>query len=176
MESNFNLKVFSDTIIVSISVKPQFYAYLLLILVTSLLILPFFLINLNNESFTFELFLELFIYLILIELFPLKYCFWNVFGKETLLFTKKSLSYKHVYGLISSNMKVVPHKNISVIFYNILIEKNKKFGKINFLEENDETGLIELIHKTSILISEENYECFILEFDKLFLLETFSLN
>lgn len=154
-------------------VKPKFYAYLLLIVTLSLLILPF----LFPIYFTFERIILIFIYLIAVILFPIKYAIWNVFGKEILILNKKSFSHQYNFGFISTNLKTISFgEDLTISFQELIIDKNEKFGKIYFYEDDEVTGLPKLIHNTSIRIPEDKYELIVREFKNLFLHCTFSEN
>ena len=172
MENNFILNNFNSNIEIRIGIKPKYYAYFLLIITSFLLFLPF----LFQYNTTFENVLLTFIYLILIIFLPLKYAVWNVVGKEILIINKKSISFSYNFGFISTNLKTTSFTDLSINFEDLLIEKEQTFGKIYFYEFATETGLPKLIHNTSIHISEENFQAFLVEIDHIFRYSTFSEN
>ncbi|WBV60775.1 hypothetical protein PFY12_01330 [Chryseobacterium camelliae] len=173
MESNFNIRRIHNSIIISLSAKPKFYAYILL----SLIVIAMFLPLLNTAKITVDKIMVFVVYIILMALFPLKYALWNVFGKETLVINRKSISYQYDYGFIRNNLTTTTYQNLSTHFQNFLIDKEKTLGKIHFYEEDEKTGLPNIFHITSIYITQSQYEIIIEEIKSLFLqYEPFSMN
>lgn len=171
MEINFKLNHFNETILIEIGIKPKFYAYVLLFVTLVLLIIPF----LFPIFHTIERIILIFIYLIAVILFPIKYAIWNVFGKAILILNKKSISHQYNFGFISNNLNSAPYSDgLTISFEDLLIDKEEKFGKIYFYEDDEITGLPKLIHNRSIRISEDTYELIVQEFQNLCLFTTFS--
>lgn len=173
MESNFALNNFNEIILIELGVKPRIYSYLLLVITMLLLIIPF----LFPIYYTFERIIIILIYLTAIVLFPIKYAIWNVFGKEILVLNKKSIIYQYNFEFISTNLRTIAFgEELTISFQELIIDKDEKFGKIYFYQDDEITGLPKLIHNTSIRISEDKYELVVREFQNLFLFTTFSEN
>lgn len=117
------------------------------------------------------------VYIILMGLFPLKYALWNAFGKEILIINQKSVSYQYHYGFIRNNLTTKTYQNLSIHFQNFLIDKEQKLGKIYFYEEDEKTGLLNVLHNTSIYILQSEYDIVTEEIKLLFLKHhTFFMN
>lgn len=106
-------------------------------------------------------------------LFPVKYALWNIFGTEKLIISNKSLSYQYDYGFIESRLISKSFNNLTIAFKN----KLDGLGEVYFLNQDEDTGLEKILHKTSIYISKQQYDTLV---DKIFSVtigtEYFSLN
>lgn len=155
------------------SVKPKFYAHILLVITFGVLLLPFIFIGFRSPD---SIMLSL-TFLVLWFLFPFKYAWWNVFGKEILIINSKSISYQYNFGIIQSRLISKPYKDLTINFQNLILMNTNYFGKLYFIEENEKTGLKKVLHQTSIYISEEQFDSLS---DEIFKMQTsadhFSLN
>lgn len=173
LKTHLIVETIDDTVYLSICVKPKFYVHILLAVAVVIAITPF----LFNGFKTADSIMTSLTFMIFWILFPLKYAWWNVFGKEMLIINRKSISYQYHYGFIKNNLKTVTYQNLSVRFQTFLIDKEKKLGKMYFYEESEKTGLPNLLHNTSIYILQSEYDIVIEEIKLLFLrYHTFSMN
>jgi len=173
LKTHFIIEAVGDTVYLSICIKPKFYTYILLLVAVVIAVIPF----LFDGFKTVDSGMASLAFMILWILFPLKYAWWNVFGKEMLIINRKSISYQYHYGFIKNNLKTVTYQNLSARFQPFLIDKEKKLGKIYFYEESEKTGLPNLLHSTSIYILQSQYDTVMEEINLLFLRHhTFSMN
>ena len=154
MDNHFKIKNKEHTIYLTTSVKPRFYAYILLVLVIGVLIIPFFIVGfVSPDSVMVSL-----TFIVLWVLFPIKYAWWNVFGTEILIINHKSISYQYDFGFIQNRLLSKPYKDVTITFQNLIINDTNYFGKVYFFEEDETTGLKNILHQTSIYISKKQYD------------------
>lgn len=95
---------------------------------------------------------------ILIVAFPIRYFYWNLYGKENLIINLKSISYNHEYGFIKTNLKTIPTNDLGIKVDIRREEGNKRYGVMQFFDYDELTDLPDLIHETTILIEESKLE------------------
>lgn len=149
MENTFQIERINNTVYTTISVKPRFYAYILLGTVLLVLGIPF-----VTFEFTPDVIMVTITFLTLWILFPVKYALWNIFGTEKLIITNKSVSYQYNYGFVESRLLSKTFNDLTITFKN----KIDNLGEVYFLNEDSNTGLEKILHKTSIYISKKQYD------------------
>jgi energy-coupling factor transporter transmembrane protein EcfT len=107
----------------------------------------------------------------LIFFFPVRYLFWNIYGKENLIINTKSLSHCNDYGVFKTNLKTYPHSRLGTGFEHIRTTDNIKFGKLVFIKYNEENNLPEHLYETSVLLDSENIKLIDEEISKLYEIE-----
>lgn len=111
-----------------------------------------------DEKELISAFIPILIVSALIIYFPVRYLLWNLFGKETLIISRKTVSFNYDYGFYSSNLKTIPFQNLATKIEIIKEIDHVKLGKLILINYNEATDLPELLHETTILIPIEKLE------------------
>jgi len=84
---------------------------------------------------------------------PSKYLLWNIYGKEELIVSSKSISWSYDYGILKTNLKTLKFNRLGIGFEKVNSINDKELGKLLLFNYNEENNLPELIHETTVLIS-----------------------
>jgi membrane protease YdiL (CAAX protease family) len=87
-----------------------------------------------------------------IILFIGRYVAWNLFGKEQITITTKSIRYIRDYGLLRTNPKVIIFDYLSTNVEIIKSAKEGTFGIINFYDRVPSTKQLKQIYATGVLL------------------------
>lgn len=90
--------------------------------------------------------------------FPVRYLLWNLFGKEMLVVTRKTIAFSYDYGIVSTNLKTISFNNLATKIEIVKEIDNIKLGKLVFINYNEADDLPEFLYETSILIPSEKLE------------------
>jgi hypothetical protein len=105
---------------------------------------------------------------IIVFVFPFRYLLWNLFGKENLIISTKSLSYYRDYGVYRTNLKTLNHNRLGTGFECSRTYDNVKYGNLVFEKYNDETDVPEHLYTTSVVLNFESIEKIDKEISKIY--------
>lgn len=104
--------------------------------------------------------------------FPLRYLLWNIYGKEHVLITTKSLSFWREYGFFRTRETNYLHKKMHLNFQTVI----EQTGLLQFLSVDEKTGMLNPIFQTTVLIEEEMIAALEIEIAKLYEQEIIETN
>ena len=116
------------------------------VLIGVLVYLPFYFPIKNNP----DLILPIIVFAIIIFVFPIRYLFWNLFGKEHFIINKKKISSNKDYGVYITNFKSQQFERLHLKFENNKTIEKIKCGNLIFKSFNKDTNLSEHIYSSSI--------------------------
>jgi hypothetical protein len=85
--------------------------------------------------------------------FPGRYLLWNIFGKETIIITTKSITSWYDYGFFQTNAETILFNQLGTEFTAEQGREDAMLGTFHFSDKNDITGLFEHIYSSTVLIS-----------------------
>ncbi|CAM1371890.1 hypothetical protein TPENAI_61260 [Tenacibaculum litopenaei] len=91
---------------------------------------------------------------------PTRYLLWNVYGKELLVISKRSVSWCHDYGWVRTKWKTAVFSELILEVLEVRKVDEVEQYSIAFLDVDKETGLPVLIYETSVDISKKDYSKF----------------
>jgi hypothetical protein len=103
--------------------------------------------------------------------FPVRFLIWNMFGKEILIITTKSISYQYDYGILKTNLKTISYDKLGTGFDKFKSHEGIMKGYLIFYNYNKETNIPEPIHETTVLVECEKIELLDAAIDKIFVNE-----
>lgn len=110
---------------------------------------------------------------VIIIVFPLRYLVWNIFGSEILVVNTKSISFQYNYGIFATQFNTIVYDRLMIEFEKVRDELDGEKGVIVFTNYRADTDLPEIIHTTTVLISQTQFNEIIDEIDKVFVLKYF---
>jgi len=99
---------------------------------------------------------------------PLKYLLWNLYGKEEMIVTAKSLSWRYDYRFFRTNWKTKKYDRLGTGFQKVRTENGLELGRLVFFNYSEDTGLPEVLHETTVLLSKPQIQNFDSEIAQIF--------
>jgi hypothetical protein len=100
-----------------------------------------------------RLFIPTFIGGVLIVLFPLRFWFWKVFGKEKVIINAETITHFFDYGYFKAHVDVLPHNKLVTTFDFERKFNDEEYGHITFTSYIPETKKTKEICHTTVLLS-----------------------
>ena len=116
------------------------------ILVGVLVYLPFSFPIINNP----DIILPIIVFAIIIFVFPIRYLFWNLFGKEHFIINKKKLIIGKDYGVYITNLETQQFERLHLEFENTKTFQKIESGNLIFKSFNKDPRLSKYIYSSSI--------------------------
>ena len=116
------------------------------ILVGVLVYLPFSFPIINNPN----IILPIIVFAIIIFVFPIRYLFWNLYGKEHIIINKKKLIIGKDYGVYITNLETQQFERLHIEFERTKTFEEIKFGNLIFKSFNKDPRLSKYIYSSSI--------------------------
>ncbi|WP_316814705.1 hypothetical protein [Pedobacter nyackensis] len=106
-------------------------------------------------------------FILVFEILFLRYSIWNLYGAETIMLTRNTLSYQRQYGFLKFAVKTFKiNKSIRVIPFHEDFQAGNKSMKLIF-ESLDEQNEPVNLYQTALVISRQDYETFMKSFNQL---------
>ncbi len=83
-----------------------------------------------------------------------KYLLWNIYGREHLVVNSKTLTYFYDYGFFKTVPTTINYRRLGIGYRITDRFEDENFGRMTFVNYNQDTNLPEGLHETSIEISE----------------------
>ncbi len=154
MNNRFEIHSDSTNIFISIAVRSKLIGIVLLSFMIFVVLAAFILI-ISMLELRGKDYIPFFTLLSLYLFFGLKYLLWNIFGIENLIINTKSISYYYDYGFFRSRTKTIIFYSLGTEISLFKNEEGEEMGSIHFYNFNQESNLPELIHKSTVLLTEE---------------------
>ncbi|ACU04628.1 hypothetical protein [Pedobacter heparinus] len=158
-----NFKVDEDgssitaTLVVRSSLGGKIFLYTLNVLLIGIIIL-FFIGNIGVIT----------LFITVMEVLLFRYSLWNLYGSETVVLKKHSLSYQQRYGPIKMPAKTLNiTKSLKVFPFHENFQTGNKAMKLVF-ESVDESLHPVNLYQTSLAISQQDYKSFMVAFNRLY--------
>ncbi len=84
-----------------------------------------------------------------------RFVFWNVFGKESITVTRKSISYFRHYGLFRTPARVIPFSLLATEIEVVREDGPKEFGILNFYDRIETNLQLKQIFSTAVYLPVE---------------------
>jgi hypothetical protein len=108
------------------------------------------------------------LFIVAFEILFLRYSIWNLYGSETIILKRHTLSYQQSYGFIKLPIKMLPiHKSIRVIPFHEDFRSGSKAMKLIFESHDDANEPVNL-YQTALVISQHDYHLFMRSFKQYF--------
>lgn len=108
--------------------------------------------------------------------YPGRYLLWNLYGKEYLTITTRSISYAYDYGFIVTKPRTIRFSKLRTDLHLVRKEGRTERGRLVFVSYNDNDGLPEMIHETSVLLDLNDITAIDTEIEKIFVNEYMNSN
>lgn len=116
------------------------------ILIGVLVYLPFSFPIINNP----DLILPIIVFAIIIFVFPIRYLFWNLFGKEYFIINKNKLSSHRDFGVYRTNLNIQQFERLHLEFENTKTFEEIECANLIFKSFNKDPSLSKYIYSSSI--------------------------
>ena len=156
---NNNILISKDrlNLYLSFKVKSSRIGRLILLILSTLMMLfsIFLMFFLSDLKLDFKAFL-MFCCLLGINYLLIKYYLWNKYGEERLVISKRAVSFTYYFGFFETRIESFQYNELELLFEEIKRDKNNnRLGKLIFYSQNEKTGILELLHPTSVMLNEE---------------------
>jgi len=153
MKNTIEIDTDGINVYAKLGVKANMIGKIILIALVFLILGSF--ATMTEEEEIGKLIIPLLIILTLIIAFPVRYLIWNIYGKEDLVVTTKTISHDYDYGIIKANIKTINFHRLGTGIETVQNENGIEKGHLIFYNYREVDNLPELIHETTILIETE---------------------
>jgi len=84
-----------------------------------------------------------------------KYLLWNIYGQEHIVVNSKTVTYYYNYGFFRTPLKTVFHNRLGISYRITDRFEDENFGRMLFVNYNQDTNLPEALHETAVEINEK---------------------
>jgi len=84
-----------------------------------------------------------------------RYLLWNIYGQEHIVVNSKTVTYYYNYGFFRTPLKTVFHNRLGISYRITDRFEDENFGRMIFVNYNQDTNLPEALHETAVEINEK---------------------
>ncbi|WEK17442.1 MAG: hypothetical protein P0Y49_11615 [Candidatus Pedobacter colombiensis] len=157
---NFKVSNDGDSLSATITVKPSLALKISLYLLNILLIAVIILFTVGGVG-------VIVLFIVAFEILFLRYSIWHIYGSETIILKKDTLSYQQFYGFFKLSVKTFKiNKSIRVIPFHEDFRAGSNAIKLIF-ESFDHSNEPVNLYQTALAVSKQDYEVFKKSFDRM---------